>query len=95
MKGILIDPNTGDLLIEGGGMQLGDVRLQCAERVLRAMPGEFKHAPMLGGAVRLNINGRPDPFWHIDAKRMLQAALIEVERVHSSADGTIKIFIKD
>lgn len=72
MKGILLDTD-GEVIIEHGTMKIGDVDAQIAEHVVTAFRGEYKEAPMIGGAVRNMLNGTPDPFWAGDVKKQLQS----------------------
>ena len=52
MNGILIDAESGDLLIERGSVVIGDTDSQIAEGVLVAMRGEWKEWPLIGGEVK-------------------------------------------
>lgn len=93
MKGILTD-DSGNLAISGHHLQIGDNRAQCAQHLIGAFTGEYKHAPMLGGNIKRMIAGMPDPFWIGNMKSQLKAALIEVERLQI-IDGNIELEIKD
>jgi len=93
MKGILVYDN-GDLVIRGGHIATGDNRAQCAQHLIGAFTGEYKHAPLLGGNARRMIAGTPDPFWVGSVKSQLQQCLIEAERVEVGAN-TIEIELKD
>ena len=93
MKGILIDDN-GNLIISGGHVTVGDNRAQCAQHLIGAFTGEYKHAPMLGGNARRMIAGTPDPFWAGSVKSQLRQCLIETERLQIT-DGTIELELKD
>ena len=93
MKGILVDDN-GDLVISGGHITIGDNRAQCAQHLIGAFTGEYKHAPLLGGNARNMIAGTPDPFWAGSVKSQLRQCLIEAERVEL-VDGNIELEIKD
>lgn len=93
MKGILIDDN-GNLIISSGHLTVGDNRAQCAQHLIGAFTGEYKHAPMLGGNARRMIAGTPDPFWAGSVKSQLRQCLIEAERLQIT-DGTIVLELKD
>lgn len=93
MNGILIN-DSGDLAISGHHLQIGDNRLQCAQHLISAFTGEYKHVPMLGGNIKRMIAGTPDPFWIGNMKSQLKAALIEVERLEI-VNGNIELEIKD
>ncbi|MFK1951343.1 hypothetical protein ACIXFX_22300 [Bacteroides fragilis] len=54
MNGILIDAESGDLLIERGSVVIGETDSQIAECVLVAMRGEWKEWPLIGGEVKKN-----------------------------------------
>ena len=92
MKGILVDDN-GDLVMSGGHIAIGDNRAQCAQHLIGAFTGEYKHAPLLGGNARNMINGTPDPFWAGNLKSQLRQCLIEAERVEL-VDGEIIVELK-
>ena len=83
MKGILIDAGTGDLLVERGGIAVGDTEGQTAEAVVLTMRGELKEHPLLGGEAGRMCGGQPDVMW--------LGCGVECERVTMEADGTISI----
>jgi len=93
MKGILVDDN-GNLVIRGGHIATGDNRAQCAQHLIGAFTGEYKHAPLLGGNARRMIAGTPDPFWAGSVKSQLRQCLIKAERLQIT-DGTIVLELKD
>lgn len=93
MKGILINDN-GDLAISGGHLQIGDNRAQCAQHLIAAFAGEYKHAPMLGGNIKRMIAGTPDPFWLGNMKSQLKASHIDVKRFEI-VDGDIELEINN
>ena len=88
MKGILID-DDGNLVIKGEHVTIGDNRAQCAQHLIGAFTGEYKHAPMLGGNAKRMIAGTLDPFWVGNMKSQLKAAFIEVERIEVTDDGIV------
>lgn len=47
-RGILLDENTGDLLIIDGSLVIGPSDDQNVSVLISASKGEFKHAPALG-----------------------------------------------
>ncbi len=78
---MLIDPETGDLMVRDGSLKLGDNTEQVAEAILLAGRGEFKEHPLLGAEIVKLQNGNGDPMWATGAKDMLQAAGVPVKRV--------------
>lgn len=58
MNGILINAESGDLLIERGSVIIGDTDSQIAEGVLVAMRGEWKEWPLIGGEVKKCLAAR-------------------------------------
>ena len=90
MRGILIDPETGDLQVKDRQMAIGDTAAQIAEGILRAMRGEFKEHPLIGAEVHKLLGGTHDPMWSADAKTMLQACGLSISRVEFK-DGQINI----
>lgn len=91
MNGILIDVNTGDLLIEHGGVVIGDADSQIAEAVLVAMRGEWKEYPLIGGEVKKMLGGEVDVMWRGQVKKMLEACGLNVQKVSISNDDTITV----
>ena len=81
MKGILIDSETGDLLVENGGLVVGDTEAQTVEAVLVANRGEFKESPLIGGETMQMLGGVVDVMWPGRVKKMLRACGVECERV--------------
>lgn len=81
MKGILIDSETGDLLVENGGLVVGDTETQTVEAVLVANRGEFKESPLIGGEAMQMLGGVVDVMWPGRVKKMLRACGVECERV--------------
>ncbi len=81
MTGILIDPDTGDLMIWDGGLMVGDNTAQVAQAILMADRGEFKEHPLLGAGIIKLMHGGGDPMWAAEARDMLQSAGVPVRRV--------------
>ena len=90
-EGILIDAGTGDLLVERGGIAVGDTEGQTAEAVVLTMRGELKEHPLLGGEAGRMCGGQPDVMWSGEVRQMLRGCGVECERVTMEADGTISI----
>ncbi|MCL2133021.1 MAG: hypothetical protein FWH39_01595 [Bacteroidales bacterium] len=81
MKGIQLDHDTGDLLVENGGLVIDDNRSQLTEHIVRAYPGEFKEAPTLGAYVERLLGGNYDPFWTGDTMEMLHSQGLDVQKI--------------
>lgn len=86
MNGILVNDN-GDLIITGGHVTVGDNHEQCSRHLIAAWPGEYKHAPSLGGNVRRLIAGGHDPFWAGRMKEQLKQCHIDVDRLRVTDEG--------
>ncbi len=91
MQGLLMDPQTEDLLVENGRVEIGDISHQTAEFILVAARGEFKELPLVGGEVRKLQGGTPDPMWCNNVKRMLQACGLSVTKVSMTNEGIITL----
>lgn len=91
MKGILIDAKTGDVLVERGGIAVGDTEAQTAEAVVTTMRGDLKEHPLLGGEAWKLRGGCVDVMWASEVRQMLRGCGVECERVTMEADGTISI----
>lgn len=90
MKGVLIDPYTGDLQIKNGTMVVEDNTEQITESVLMAARGEFKEHPLIGAEIMKLINDNTTLMWCANAKKMLQACGVPIKRVFIK-DSTIYI----
>lgn len=86
MKGILIDPETGDLEIKDKTLVIGDVSTQVAEHVIIANRGEFKEFPLIGAEIYKLKNGVHDVLWAATTRDMLIACGVPVERVIVDGD---------
>lgn len=55
MKGILLNSETGDILIDGNShrMLIGDIAVQNAKLIIEANKGEFKEKPLKGVGISL------------------------------------------
>lgn len=90
MIGMLIDAESGDLLIERGSVVIGDTDSQVAECVLLAARGELKEHPLVGAEITKLANGNINPLWSNNVKQMLQTCGVPVSRV-SINDNRITI----
>lgn len=91
MKGLIIDRESGDLLIERGGIAIGDTEAQTAEAVIMAMRGEFKEYPLLGGEAARQLAGSGNVMWGGEVRKMLKACGVECDKVTVTPDGIIEI----
>lgn len=91
MNGILIDAESGDLLIERGSIVIGDTDSQIAEGVLVAMRGEWKEWPLIGGEVKKMLGGKVDVMWRCQVKKMLEACGLDVQKVSITEDNIITV----
>ncbi len=90
MKGLLVNPESGDLLIHDKGMQIGETDVQVAERVIVAFRGEFKENPSIGGEIKTMLGGERDVMWPGKVKKMLRSCLVDANRVIFN-DGEVTI----
>ncbi len=90
MRGILIDTETGDLLLELGRVAVGDTEGQTAEAVVVTMRGELKEHPLLGGEARKLEGGTEERMWPGEVREMLRGCGVECERVRIE-NGIIRI----
>lgn len=90
MIGILIDRESGDVLVENGSLAIGDIEGQVVETVLVANRGELKESPLIGGEVRKHLSGGIDVMWPGEVKKMLRACGVECEQVKNE-NGEITI----
>lgn len=82
MIGLLIDSVSGDLLVDGGTLAIGQTDSQTAAHVLLAQRGEYKEHPLLGGELAQHLGGPvPDPIWKSRVRRMLRETGVATERI--------------
>ena len=90
MIGLTVDTATGDLLVENGSLVLSEISSQVIEHVVRANRGEYRTQPLVGAEVIKLQHGSTSRLWCARAKKMCQAAGVEVK--HVSVNGNnIKI----
>lgn len=91
MRGVQTDVETGDLLIEGGGCVVAGSEAQTIEHVLRAVRGEFKEYPLLGGEIIRLSHGSAlsGQLWSQRARTMLIGAGVAVSRVSVNSQGEV------
>lgn len=102
MKGLVIDIDTGDLLVEpakynvktgkidANGGVVTDSETQIVENILLANRGEFKELPLIGAEIRLQLGGERDVMWATRAKKMIKACGVEVRKI-SITDNTVTV----
>lgn len=90
MKGLLIDSETGDLLIEDKTAMVTDNEEQVVENVLLANRGEFKELPLIGAETRLQLGGERDVMWATRTKKMIKACGVEVSKI-SISDNIVTV----
>lgn len=99
MKGIVIDMQTGDLLVRqynsgksiDACAELSNVEEQVVEHVLAAQRGEFKELPLIGGEVRSLLGGERDVLWPNRVKSMIKACGVDVSKITIAEDNTITV----
>lgn len=102
MKGLVIDIDTGDLLVEPAkqnaktgkidtnGCIITDCETQVVENILLANRGEFKELPLIGAETRLQLGGERDVMWATRTKKMIKACGVEVRKI-SITDNTVTV----
>lgn len=93
MVGILIDSVSGDLLVESGGIAVGDTTVQYVEQILKSCRGEYKEFPLVGGECFKLLHGNHSRFWSNRVKKMCMAMGIPVKRIDYNDQGEIMIRI--
>jgi hypothetical protein len=88
---MLIDEH-GDLMVRNGSLVVGDCTADVAERILRAWPGEFKDAPLLGGSIDQLRHGAVDPFWRGNVIQQLRSQGVDLERLDITEQGIEVVF---
>lgn len=93
MTGILVDLNTGDLMIDNGTIAIGNSALQCVERVIVSNRGEFKEHPLLGAEIYKILHGNVSRFWANRVRNMCAAAGVNIRNVSVTPEKKIQIEI--
>lgn len=91
MNGLQTEMNGGDLLMEGGCCLVADTEAQTIESVLRAMRGEWREWPLLGGELTKMLHGTAGQLWCQRAREMCKAAGANVTRVAMNQRGEITV----
>lgn len=92
MIGIVVDVGTGDLLVENGGLVMGETSHQVIEHALRAFRGEYREHPLLGAEADKQRNSVGSRLWCVRAKQMCKACGVTVSRV--SIEDNNKIVVR-
>ncbi len=91
MIGLMIDHETGDMLLDNGEAVIGDTSSQTMEAVLLSMRGEWKEFPLLGGEAPTVLGGNVDVMWRGRLKKMLESCGVKVSKIEVNTDNTITI----
>lgn len=91
MNGLMMEPDGGDLVIEGGGCIVAGSEQQTIEHVLVASRGEWREWPLLGGEVMKMQHGIAGRMWAARAREMCREAGVAVSRVTVSDNGKITV----
>ncbi len=89
MIGLLIDVGTGDLMIDRGGLVLGESSQQVIEHTLRAFRGEYREQPLIGAEAAKQMNGVGSRLWCARAKQMCKACGVTLTQVSIEDEHTI------
>lgn len=82
MTGILIDANTGDLLVQNATIVIGQTDSQTTQHILMANRGEYKEHPLLGAELPQHLGGPlPDRIWKSRVRSMLRYAGVNTSRI--------------
>ena len=81
MVGLLIDIETGDLMVKDGSMVVGDNTGQVAECVILAARGELKEYPLLGAEITKQLGGNVDPMFRSTTRQMLEECGVPAKRI--------------
>ncbi len=85
MIGILVDAETGDLLVRDGSLVLGEASHQASEHALVAARGEYREQPQIGAEVAKRAHGIASRMWCARAKLVCRACGVAVSQI--SIDG--------
>ncbi|MBR4997569.1 MAG: hypothetical protein IKY84_06895 [Bacteroidaceae bacterium] len=91
MRGMLLDEETGDLMVQSGGVVIGATEQQTIGLVLQTAPGEWKESPLLGADIYGQLGGNMDRMWPQQTKKMIRACGVDVKNIEIDDDGTINI----
>ena len=91
MIGIVVDVGTGDLLVENGGLVMGETSHQVIEHALRAFRGEDREHPLLGAEADKQRNSVGSRLWCVRSKQMCKACGVTVKQVSIEDNNTIVV----
>lgn len=89
MIGLLVDVGTGDLMVERGGLVLGESSQQVIEHALRAFRGEYREQPLIGAEAAKQLHGVGSRLWCARAKQMCKACGVTLTQVSIEDEHTI------
>lgn len=89
MTGIVVDIGTGDLMVENGGLVMGETSQQVIEHALRAFRGEYREWPLIGAEAVKQRNSVGSRLWCVRAKQMCKACGITLVQVSIDDNNTI------
>ena len=88
MKGLVIDIDTGDLLVEPAKQNAKTGKIDTNGGIVTDC--EFKELPLIGAETRLQLGGERDVMWATRAKKMIKACGVEVRKI-SITDNTVTV----
>lgn len=91
MTGIIVDVGTGDLLVENGGLVMGETSQQVIEHALRAFRGEYRELPLIGAEADKQRCGVGSRLWCARAKQMCKVCGVTVAQVSIEDNNTIVV----
>lgn len=84
MIGILVDAETGDLLVRDGALVLGEASHQVIEHALVAARGEYREQPQIGAEVAKRAHGIASRMWCARANWFVGRAVLRYRRSAST-----------
>jgi hypothetical protein len=86
MRGILLD-DSGDLLVRGGGLAVGDTDEQTVKLLFVSAPGEWHGHPTVGIGVKTMQNGAADRFAERRIRVQLEAIGFNLKKLNIASAG--------
>lgn len=94
-KALTLDPQTGDLALQGGRLALGRPQATIASIVATANRGEIKELPLIGGEADRQLGSPRQDLWLTRLRKQLEAVGLKVRSLAvESPSNTIQMEVE-
>lgn len=86
-KALTLDPETDDLALSDGRIELGRPATTVAAIVTTSNRGELKESPLMGGEAERQLGSPRQGLWLTRLRKQLTAAGLKVTRLEADKSG--------